>query len=408
VPRRTVRPITKAFHQASSFLAEFHGLPAMAEHAAARRSAPAPIYVMRPSLPPLAEYQTLLRKIWATRTLTNDGPFVRELEARLARYLPAQNVIAVTNGTVALQLALRAVGGPKGIVVTTPFTFAATTTALAWEGFTPRFADIDRETFNLSAESVAGLRDDGVVGVLPVQVFGNPAGAREVAAVAKEESRWAIFDAAHSFGVKGSGGSLFDLGDASVLSFHATKNFHTFEGGAVSTRSRRIARRVQQLRNFGFRGPGDVPNPGINAKMNEAQAAMGVVNLRHVDRWIRARRERVELYRDLLTPLGVIGFQRVEATRRNFCYMPILLPTRRLRDRVDRHLQRNGIWPRRYFYPLTSDFTFLPKTLRRDCPVAEEIAHRILCLPLYPDLPLNQVHRIVACVRAALGSAGTR
>ena len=379
----------------------------MAAHAAARRAAPPPIYVTRPSLPPLAEYQALLRRIWADRILTNDGPFVRELETRLSRYLPSQNVSVVTNGTVALQLALRAVGGRKGVVVTTPFTFAATTTALAWEGFTPRFADIDRETFNLSPESVSGLLNDDVVGVLPVEVFGNPAGAREIAAVAKENSRWAIFDAAHSFGVKVSGSSLFELGDASMLSFHATKNFHTFEGGAISTRSRRIARRVQQLRNFGLRGPGDAPNPGINAKMNEAQAAMGLVNLRHVDRWIRARQERFELYRDLLTPLGLIGFQHVTAPRYNFIYMPILLPTRRLRDRVNRHLQRNGIWPRRYFYPLTSHFTFLPKALRRECPVAEDIANRILCLPLYVDLPLNQVHRIVDCVREGLRMGGT-
>jgi dTDP-4-amino-4,6-dideoxygalactose transaminase len=369
-----------------------------------RRSASAPIYVTRPALPPLAEYQALLRKIWATRILTNNGPFVRELERRLASYLPAQNVNAVANGTLALQLALRAVRGPKGIVVTTPFTYAATTTALAWEGFTPRFADIDAETFNLSPESVAGLLDDHVVGVLPVHVFGNPAGSLEVAAVAREHSRWTIFDAAHSFGVKVSGGSLFDRGDASTLSFHATKNFHTFEGGAVSTRSRGIAGRVQQLRNFGFQGAEEVPEPGINAKMNEAQAAMGLVNLRYVDRWIRARGERSRLYRDLLQPLGDIGFQRVEARRYNHCYMPILLPTQRVRERVVRYLERQGVWPRRYFYPLTSHFTFLPKKARRQCPVAENISSRVLCLPLYADLPLNEVHRIVDGVREGLRS----
>jgi dTDP-4-amino-4,6-dideoxygalactose transaminase len=393
--------------RAMNFVAEFHGLPQMGERKPNRRPAPSPIYVTRPSLPPLAEYHALLQKIWASRWLTNDGPFVRELERRLSSYLPAKNVSAVANGTLALQLALRAVGGPKRVVITTPFTFAATTTALAWEGFEPRFGDIDRETFNLNPESLPDLLDDRVAGVLPVHVFGDPAGGREIAAVAKENSLWVIFDAAHCFGVKIAGGSLFDMGDASILSFHATKNFHTFEGGAVTTRSRTIARRVQQLRDFGLRRAEDVPTPGINAKMNEAQAAMGVVNLRYIDRWIRDRRERFNLYRDLLSPLRGIGFQHVEASRYNFCYMPILLPTRRVRDRVYRHLNHYGVWPRRYFYPLTSHFTFLPKALRRQCPVAEDIANRILCLPLYADLPLNQVHRIVGHLREGLRSGGS-
>jgi dTDP-4-amino-4,6-dideoxygalactose transaminase len=350
----------------------------------------------------------MLRQIWDSRWLTNNGPFVTTLETELSRYLPTRHVRVVANGTLALQIALRAVESPKGIVITTPFTFAATTTALAWEGFEPRFADIDRDTFNLSAESVARVLSDQVVGILPVHVFGNLAGAREIAALAKERSKWTIFDAAHSFGVRSTEGSPFDLGDASVLSFHATKSFHTFEGGGVSSRNRQIVRRVERLRNFGFRVPGDAPSPGINAKMNEAQAAMGRVNLRYIEGWIRARRDRSELYRDLLAPLRVIEFQRVEASRYNYTYMPILLPSRRLRDRVDRHLRRNGIWPRRYFYPLTSHLSFLPKAARHACPVAEEIANRVLCLPLYSELPLDQIHRIVDRVRDGLRSSRTR
>jgi len=380
----------------------------MADQGGRRRPARAPINVTRPSLPPLAEYVELLRKIWDSRWLTNNGPFVTAFETELSRYLPARHVHVVANGTLALQIALRAVASPKGKVVTTPFTFAATTTALAWEGFEPRFADIDRETLNLSAESVASVLSDQVVGILPVQVFGNIAGTHEIATLAKERSKWTIFDAAHSFGVRSSEGSPFDLGDASVLSFHATKSFHTFEGGGVSSRNPQIARRVERLRNFGFRVPGDAPTPGINAKMNEAQAAMGLVNLRHIDRWIRARRDRSELYRDLLASLRVIEFQRVEASRYNYTYMPILLPSRRLRDRVDRHLRRNGIWPRRYFYPLTSHLSFLPKAIRHACPVAEEIANRVLCLPLYSELPLDPVHRIVDRVRDGLRSNGSR
>lgn len=326
------------------------------------------------------------------------------LELRLKSYLPARDVIAVANGTLGLQLALRAMGRSKGAVVTTPFTFAATTTALVWEGYIPRFADIERETFNLSVDSVVNRWDHDVVGVLPVHVFGNPAGARETAAVAKENDRWALFDAASCFGVRITGGSLFDLGDASVLSFHATKNFHTLEGGAVCTQGRTIARQIQRLGNFGLSGPEKVPNPGINAKMNEMEAAMGLANLRYIDRWIRDRRERSKIYRDLLTPLALIGFQQVEALRYNFNYQPILLPTRRVRDRVVHRLQQSGIWPRKYFYPLTSHFAFLPKSLRRNCPVAEDIAKRILCLPMYSDLPLSQIDRIVSCVREGIRS----
>lgn len=288
------------------------------------------------------------------------------------------------------------------MVITTPFTFAATTTALVWQGFTPRFVDIDRETFILDPALVTDQLRRDVVGLLPVQVFGNPAGSRELAAVARESSRWAIFDSAHSFGVRVSGGSVFDLGDASILSLHATKSFHTFEGGAVAAASRRVASRVERLRNFGLLPSGDVSDAGINAKMTEPQAAMGLVNLRHIDHWIQERRARFELYRDLLAPLNGIEFQRIEVSRHNFIYMPILLATRRTRDRVYRHLYRNGIRSRRYFFPLTSHFTFLPKPLRRSCPVAQEIANRVLCLPLYQELPFREVRRIVGCLREGM------
>ena len=378
------------------------GTDSVSEPASAHVSTDATIPVIRPSLPPIGEYRAMLSQLWSTGIVTNGGPYVSELEHQLERYLPARNVVAVTNGTAALQLALRAVGGSKGEVITTPFTFAATTTALIWQGFTPRFVDIDRETFVLDPTIVADRIDRSVVGVLPVQVFGNPSGSRELAAVAKERSRWVIFDSAHSFGVRLASGSLFDLGDASTLSFHATKSFHTFEGGAVATSDRRLARRVSRLRNFGFDAAGDVDEPGINAKMTEPHAAMGLANLRYVDRWIRTRGERAQLYRDLLAPLSRVEFQQVEAARYNYVYMPILLPTRRLRDRVYQHLFRNGIRSRPYYFLLTSRFAFLSKSLRKNCPVALDISNRVLCLPLYDRLTPRQVRQIVSRVREAL------
>lgn len=355
-----------------------------------------------PSFPPLAAYRAMLPPLWASGSVTNGGPYVHELERRIARYLPARNVVAVGNGTLALQLALRAVGGARGVVVTTPFTFAATTTALVWQGFTPRFADIDRETFVLDTELAADALGRDAVGILPVQVFGNPAGSRELVALARERSRWIVFDSAHSFGVRTDGGSIFHLGDASALSLHATKSFHTFEGGAVVTPNRSIARRVSRMRNFGFEPSGDIEEPGINAKLTEPHAAIGLLNLGYLDEWIRARAERARLYRDLLASLRSVEVPRVTSARHNHIYFPILLPDRRRRDRVFRRLGERGIRTRRYFFPLTSDFSFMPRALRRRYPIASEIANRILCLPLYHELPLREVRRVVREVRETL------
>ena len=358
---------------------------------------------MRPSFAPLAEYEALLPALWESGMVTNGGPYVRQLETELAAYLPARHVVAVTNGTLALQVGLRAIGGDRGAVLTTPFTYAATTTALVWQGFTPRFVDIDRETFNLDPVLVPDHFARDVVGVLPVHVFGNPAGGHDLAAIARESGRWSIFDAAHCIGVRTSGkGSIFDLGDASILSLHATKSFHTFEGGAVSAARPAVAAKVARLRSFGFDATGDVPEPGINAKLTEPAAAMGLVNLRHLEEWIRIREERVRLYRELLAPVERVTFQRVEARRPSVTYMPVLLPNLRTRERVVRSLARAGIQTRRYFFPLTSQFSFLPRPLRRRCPVAEEIANRVLCLPLYHELPEAEVRRVVATLRAAL------
>ena len=320
----------------------------------------------------------------------------------MSRYLPGSHTVAVANGTLAIQLALHAVGEPRGTVVTTPFTFAATTTALAWEGYDVRFADIDPDTFNLDPDSVRERIDATTVGIMGVHVFGNPAGAAELARLAHEDQRWAIFDAAHAVGVRIVGSSLFDLGSASTLSFHATKPFHTFEGGMVTSSERGLAERVRTLRNFGLDASGDILVPGINAKLSEAHAAMGVANLHRLDRWIESRRRRYELYRDLLSTCDRIGFQRVEAKRYNFSYFPILLPDRHHRDLVQRALVRQRVHPRSYFYPLTSRFSFLGSSRSDPCPRAVDVAERVLVLPLYPDLPLATVRWICGSIVKAV------
>lgn len=359
------------------------------------------ITVTVPSLPPLSEYTELLREIWGSRRLTNQGPLVERFEARLRRRLPSPHVDVVANGTLALQLAFRTVFPRKGTVVTTPFTYAATTTSLVWEGFTPRFADINPRTFNLDPTAVDAVLDEEVVGVVGVHVFGNPAGAPELSQLAAKRNVKLVFDAAHAFGVRTHPTPIWAMGNASTLSFHATKSFHSFEGGAVVTRDARVSRRVRRLRTFGMEGTEDVVEPGINAKMNEAQAAMGLLSLNHINRWIALRRARYEQYRSELGKEESVQFQEVSPCRYNYTYMPVLLPTRRLRDRIVRSLERQSIHPRKYFYPPAHTFRFLRGGPRPSCPVAEAVSSRVLCLPLQPELSTADVSRISRIVCAA-------
>ncbi len=367
-----------------------------------RESGGPPTYVTRPSLPPIQEYLQLLQQAWKNRWLTNAGPLVARFEAELARRLSVGYVASTTNATLALQLLYRTALPQGRRVVTTPFTFPATTTALLWEGYRPVFADVDPETFNLDVESVAQRLEEDGAGVVGVHTFGNPAGAVDLARLAGRRGVPCLFDAAHAFGVRLAGRSLLALGDASVLSFHATKNFHTFEGGAVATPLRRLFERLEPLRNFGLQGDGGPPRaPGINAKMTEAQAAMGLVNLRYVDGWIALRRVRYELYRELLAGVSGVDFQRLSPCRYNYIYAPILLANRRRRDRVARDLERAGIHARKYFYPAAHRLSFVPRSERDRCPVAQNLAERVLCLPLYPDLPIATVRRTARIVRAS-------
>lgn len=362
-------------------------------------------YVTRPSLPTIGEYVQLLRQIWASRILTNNGPFLARLETRLKRYLHVDFVDVVANGTLALQLATRAAFERPGSVVTTPFTFPATTTSLIWEGFSPRFVDIDPDTYNLNPDEVESVLDPRTVGILSVHVFGNIAGSDRLDAIARRRHVPLLFDGAHIFGVRLEDGSPFNRGDATTLSFHATKGYHTFEGGAVVSRAAGYSKRIRLMRNFGIASEEDVELAGINAKMSEAHAAMGLLNLRYLDDWIRLRRARYLLYVDLLRAFPEVLFQKVDLTYHNFTYMPILLPSRRVRDRVYANLLRARVHPRKYFYPLTSAPIFSRKYLDRKIPNAVRVADRVLTLPLYPDLPLSEVHRIVKLVRETLSES---
>jgi dTDP-4-amino-4,6-dideoxygalactose transaminase len=359
------------------------------------------VYVARPDLPPFEEFIPALRDLWDSRILTNNGPAAQSFELELQKFLCVDFLDVLANGTLALQLAFRILPR-RGNVLTTPFTFVGTTTALLWEGYTPHFVDINPSTFNLDVEKVRDSIGPDTVGVLAVHVFGNPNGASELAKLCREEEIPLIFDAAHAFGVTTEGGSILRLGDLSTLSFHATKSFHTLEGGAIVTDSREISRKVRSLRNFGIVDEENVELAGINAKMNEVQALVGRLNLAHYPAWRAARHERFKLYLELLGSTPGIEFQEVPAAGLNFTYMPILLGTQRDRDKVHDRLVSAGIKPRKYFFPATNDLNIADFKPEGETPIAREISRRVLVLPLFATLPEEVIHRVCTVVKAAI------
>ena len=363
--------------------------------------------VTQPFLPPLEEFQESLKEIWESKWLTNKGQFHRRLEAALAEYLEVEHISLFTNGTLALLTALQALR-ITGEVITTPFSFVATTHALHWNGITPVFADIDPETYNLDPDRIEKLITPRTSAILPVHVFGNPCAVDKIQWYADIYGLKVIYDAAHAFAVRVDNRSILDFGDLAVMSFHATKVFTTFEGGAIVSRDAATKKRIDYLKNFGFANETTVVGPGINGKMNEVQAAMGMLQLRYVDQAIEQRRIRAELYRKLLGDVAGIRLSGdIQGVRHNYPYFPILIDQDVFgasREDVYLALRANRIWGRRYFYPLISQFpTYkgLPSASPENLPVAECITEQILCLPLYPDLPLDTVRDITRIVVAA-------
>lgn len=354
------------------------------------------INVTRSELPALDEYVSYLAGIWKTHWLTNNGDLVQELERRLADHLRVQNLAVVANGTLALQLAFRALK-LTGEVITTPFTFAATTNALVWEGLQPVFADIDLETYNIAASSVEERITPHTSAILAVHVYGNPCDVEALQDVAARHSLPLIYDAAHAFGVEYQGKSVLEYGDLSTMSFHATKVFHTIEGGAVITRQSETLREIQILRNFGIVSEEDVVVPGINAKMNEFEAAMGLCNLERVDDECGRRKSIYEMYKVALSSIPGVQFQRLAASRYNYAYMPVRFTSTIVRNAVYDGLMAAGIRSRKYFYPLTTQFQYWGSrggaragSLKR----AEAVAETVLCLPIYSELTRPDVERI--------------
>jgi dTDP-4-amino-4,6-dideoxygalactose transaminase len=363
-------------------------------------SAADPVYVTRPFLPPLEEFEPLLRQIWQTRILTNGGPFHRELEARLRHHLGVPQVALFNNATTALIMALRALD-LTGEVITTPYSFVATSHALLWSGLTPVFVDIDPVTLNLDPARIEAAITPRTSAILPVHCYGRPCDVEAIGAIADRHGLKVIYDAAHAFGVDHCGASVLNHGDLSVLSFHATKVFNTFEGGAIVCADPAMKDRIDKLKNFGHDGETSVPDVGLNGKMSELNAALGLVQLRHIGTALAQRRAVDAAYREGLQ--GIPGIRCLDFPGEgaaNYAYFPILVgPDYPIgRDALYDALKRDGIHPRRYFHPLISDFPMyrtLPSARREDLPVASAAADRVLCLPIYPDLDPAIVARIV-------------
>ncbi len=363
------------------------------------------IHVTRPFLPPLDEFTGLLKELWESRFLTNQGKFHAQFEEQLAAYLGVPHISLFTNGTLALVTALQALR-LTGEVITTPFSFVATTHSLWWNNIKPVFVDIEPDTFNLDPERIEAAITPQTAAILPVHVFGYPCAVERIRDIADTYGLKVLYDACHAFGVRLNGVPVLNFGDLSVLSFHATKVFTTFEGGAIISRDEATKRRIDFLKNFGFANETTVVAPGINAKMNEFQAALGLLQLKYVDDAIARRGERSAYYRTLLAGTeGIRYLDDIPGVKHAYPYFPILVDREkagRSRDEVFTSLRKNNIAARRYFYPLISQFPSykgLESAKPANLPVAERVTEQVICLPLYPDLDPADQETIVQIVR---------
>ena len=365
----------------------------------------APIFVTQPDLPPLQDFLPYLEKIWDSRILTNGGPFHQELEAALCDYLGVPHIALFANGTIALITALQALG-IRGEVITTPYSFVATAHSLLWNGITPIFVDIDPDTYNLDPTRIEEAITPQTSAILPVHCYGRPCEVGSIQSIADRHGLKVIYDAAHAFGVKDAGGSVLRHGDLSVLSFHATKVFNTFEGGAIVCHDAAMKRKVDQLKNFGFVDEVTVVEAGINGKMSEINAAFGLLQLGRVNEAIARRRDIDEQYRRALN--GVPGIRCSSPPANvawNYSYFPILVDGdyQVSRDALYERFRSAGIFARRYFYPLITNFPMyrgMPSADSVNLPTAMDVASKVLCLPIYPRLNRSVQQRVIDVVAA--------
>jgi dTDP-4-amino-4,6-dideoxygalactose transaminase len=366
-----------------------------------------PIYVTQPALPPLEEFIPYLQEIWDNKILTNGGPFHQQLEQALCDYLGVKHLALFTNGTLALVTALQALR-ITGEVITTSYSFVATAHSLLWNGIKPVFVDIDPNTLNLDPDKIEAAITPQTTAIMPVHCYGHPCDVDRIQQIADNYGLKVIYDAAHAFGVQCHCGSVLKHGDLSILSFHATKVFNTFEGGAIICPDAKTKQRIDHLKNFGFVDEVTVVAPGINGKMSELNAAFGLLQLKGIDEALQKRKAIDTHYREGLADIkGIHCLANAGEEVANYSYFPILVkPDYPLsRDELYQRLKDNGIHARRYFYPLISDFPMyrgLPSAAHSNLPVATKTANEVICLPIYPDLNINSINRILDILKAGL------
>lgn len=349
------------------------------------------IYVTRPSLAPLGEFKEYLETIWESGVMTHNGPLVQQLEKELSNYLGVKNLVCVASGTCALQLSIRALN-LTGEVITTPFTFIATANIISWERCRPVFVDIDPDTWNIDPNRIEEKVTEATSAILPVHVFSAPCDVDHIQSIAHRHKLKVIYDAAHAMATQVEGESVLNQGDVSAVSFHATKLFNTVEGGACVTEDDSLADRLRHRRFFGFDKRKNIVDEGMNAKMTEVSAGLGLANLKWLDQVRSNRHEKYQLYTDLLSSCPFLNFQKFNPKEYNYSYLPVVFESEDILLRVMSRLKADHIYPQRYFYPsLNTVSIFKPQA---SLPVSERIARSILCLPLYDSLASQEIQRI--------------
>lgn len=364
------------------------------------------ILVTSPLLPDLQEFNQYLQQIWDSKWITNNGSFHQQLENALAEYLGVEYISLFTNGTLPLITALQALGLTKGEVITTPYSFVATSHSIWWNQLTPVFVDIEEETCGMDPAKIEAAITPNTVAIMPVHCYGKPCKTKEIDAIAKKHGLKVIYDAAHAFGVKVNGESILNEGDISTLSFHATKVYNTIEGGALVCHSAEMKHQIDNLKNFGFRGEVTVEAPGINGKMDEVRAAYGLLNLKQVDAAIEARHKVAEAYRTALRNVkGIRFFDDMPGVRHNYSYFPIFVDAEQYgmtRDELYEKMKAANVYGRRYFYPLITAFEpyrDYPSAAKANLPTATKIADKVICLPMHHELSDEEMIRILDLIK---------
>lgn len=361
------------------------------------------IPVTRTYLPDLDVYAQYLQSIWHTGQLTNNGSLVKQLSAQLSETLDVAHLQLVANGTLALQVAIKALA-LQGEIITTPYSYVATTSAILWEGCAPVFVDVDPESFCINPDLIEAAITDKTSAILATHVYGYPCDVVRIQQIADRHGIKVIYDAAHAFSVSIYGESLLNHGDCSTLSFHATKLFHTAEGGAIVCRDEEVAQRIFLMSKFGHQGEDDYLDLGINAKMSDLHAAMGLAVLPNVSEIIEARRQCSMWYDEGLTGIGLQRPKVIDGLEYNYAYYPVVFDTHEAMLSTRDALQECGVFPRRYFYPSLNTLSFLSESSQRSCPVSESLAQRVLSLPLYTTLSRQDIDMISACIKNTLVS----